>query len=114
MESLSAVSHMWKRPRPAALAFYGVLFVTMMAPFVVGYFLIYGPLTGATNPLTYASGLTLIVLLHQTFYWAFQMPPADRVGFFSFMPMMPLWVFATLVMLPWAMLTLRERSWGTR
>ena len=114
MESISAVSHMWRRPRPAALAFYGVLFVTLMAPFVVGYFLVYGPITGVTNPLTYASGLTLIVMLHQTFYWAFQMPPADRVGFFSFMPMMPLWIFATLVMLPWAFLTLRERSWGTR
>ena len=32
------------------MIFYGVLFVTLMAPFIVGYFLIYGPLTGAANP----------------------------------------------------------------
>lgn len=114
MESISAVSHMWRRPKPAAMIFYGVLFVTLMAPFIVGYFLIYGPLTGAANPFTYVSGLTLIVLMHQTFYWAFQLPPADKVGFFSFMPMLPMWLVATLIMLPWAFLTLRERSWGTR
>ena len=113
MESISAVSHMWRRPKPAAMIFYGVLFVTLMAPFIVGYFLIYGPLTGAANPFTYVSGLTQIVLMHQTFYWAFQLPPADKVGFFSFMPMLPMWLVATLIMLPWAFLTLRERSWGT-
>jgi len=56
----------------------------------------------------------MIVMLHQTFYWAFQLPPDDKVGFFSFMPMLPMWLVATLIMLPWAFLTLRERSWGTR
>jgi len=45
----------------------------------------------------------MIVMLHQTFYWAFQLPPDDKVGFFSFMPM-----------LPWALVTIREMSWGTR
>ncbi|MDP7607674.1 MAG: glycosyltransferase [Candidatus Poseidoniia archaeon] len=114
MESISAVGHMWRRPKGAAIVFYGVLFVTLMAPAVVSYFLLYGPLTGTANPLTYAGGLTLIVLMHQTFYWAFQLPPADKVSFFSFMPMLPMWVLATLILLPWALLTLRERSWGTR
>ena len=52
----------------------------------------------------------MIVMLHQTFYWAFQLPPDDKVGFFSFMPMLPIWILATLVMLPWALVTIREMS----
>jgi hypothetical protein len=36
------------------------------------------------------------------------------VGFFSLMPMLPMWLVASLVMLPWAVFTLRKKSWGTR
>ena len=84
MESISALGHMWKRPIGASLMFYIVLFLTMASPFVVSYFLIVGPIFDDFNPLVYIFGLTLIILLHQVFYWAFQLPPADKVGFFSF------------------------------
>jgi hyaluronan synthase len=114
MESFIGARHMWRRPTGAALIFYGVLAVTLLSPFVVSYFLLLGPLLGVVNPFAYASGLTLIVMLHQTFYWAFQLPPADKVSFFSFMPMLPIWILATLIMLPWALVTIREMSWGTR
>jgi hypothetical protein len=36
------------------------------------------------------------------------------VGFLSLMPMLPMWIVASLLMLPWAMVTLRKRGWGTR
>jgi hyaluronan synthase len=114
MESLSALGHMWKRPIGASLMFYIVLCLTMMSPFVVSYFLIIGPIFHDFNPLVYILGLTLIILLHQVFYWAFQLPPADKVGFFSLMPMLPIWIFFTLLLLPWAMMTIRDGSWGTR
>ena len=114
MESISAVGHMWKRPLGASSMFYIVLALTMMSPFVVSYFLILGPIFNGFNPLIYLFGLTLIIMLHQTFYWAFQLPPADKVSFFSLMPMLPVWIFFTLLLLPWAMLTLRDGSWGTR
>ena len=114
MESISAVSHMWKRPIGASSMFYIILSLTIMSPFVVSYFLIIGPIIDDFNPLIYILGLTLIIMLHQTFYWAFQLPPADKVGFFSLMPMLPVWIFFTLLLLPWAMLTLRDGSWGTR
>ena len=114
MESISAVGHMWKRPLGASSMFYIVLSLTMMSPFVVSYFLILGPIFDGFNPLIYIFGLALIIMLHQTFYWAFQLPPADKVSFFSLMPMLPVWIFFTLLLLPWAMLTLRNSSWGTR
>ena len=114
MESISAVSHMWKRPLGASSMFYIVLSLTMMSPFVVSYFLILGPIFEGFNPLIYILGLALIIILHQTFYWAFQLPPADKVSFFSLMPMLPVWIFFTHFLLPWAMLTLRDGSWGTR
>ena len=114
MESISALGHMWKRPIGASLMFYLVLFLTMASPFVVSYFLIIGPIFDDFNPLLYIVGLTLIILLHQVFYWAFQLPPADKVGFFSLMPMLPVWIFFTLLLLPWAMMTLSDSSWGTR
>jgi len=53
-------------------------------------------------------------MLHQVFYWAFQLPPAKKVGFLSLMPMLPMWFAASLLMLPWALVTLGTRSWGTR
>ena len=114
MESISAVTHMWKRPIGASLMFYIILSLTIMSPFVVSYFLILGPIIDGFNPLIYILGLTLIIMLHQTFYWAFQLPPADKVGFFSLMPMLPVWIFFTLLLLPWAMFTLRDGTWGTR
>ena len=105
---------MWRRPWGAAAAFYAVLLVTLMSPVIVTYFLLVGPLSGAINPIGYLIGLSLVVLLHQSFYWAFQLPPAKKVGFFSLMPMLPMWIVASLVMLPWAVVTLRKKSWGTR
>ena len=114
MESISAVTHMWRRPIGASLMFYIILSLTIMSPFVVSYFLILGPIIDGFNPLIYILGLTLIIMLHQTFYWAFQLPPADKVGFFSLMPMLPVWIFFTLLLLPWAMFTLRDGTWGSR
>lgn len=114
IEATIGVRHMWRRPLGAAMAFYALLLVTSMAPFIVGYFLVIGPLTGHVNPVGYLIGLCLIVMLHQTFYWAFQLPPAKKVGFLALMPMLPMWIVASLLMLPWAMLTLGTRGWGTR
>lgn len=114
IEAIIGARHMWRRPLGAAIAFYGLLLVTAMAPFIVGYFLVLGPLTGRVNPIGYLVGLCLIVLLHQTFYWAFQLPPARKVGFLSLMPMLPMWLAASLLMLPWALVTLRTSCWGTR
>ena len=114
IEAIIGARHMWRRSLGAAMAFYGLLLVTLMAPFMVGYFLVLGPVTGQVNPVGYLIGLCLIVMLHQTFYWAFQLPPAKKVGFLSLMPMLPMWIAASLLMLPWAMVTLRRRGWGTR
>ena len=114
MESLSGLSHMWKRPIGASVMFYIVLSLTLMSPFIVSYFLLVGPIVDSFNPLVYLMGLALIIFLHQTFYWAFQLPPADKIGFFSLMPMLPVWIIFTLILLPWAMLTIRNVSWGTR
>jgi len=105
---------MWKRPLPASLMFHLVFGLTILSPFVVSYFLIIGPVFQEFNPLIYIAGLALIIFMHQTFYWAFQLPPADKVGFFSLMPMLPVWIFFTLILLPWAILTIRNSGWGTR
>jgi hyaluronan synthase len=114
IESIIGVKHMWRRPLGVAMAFYSVLLVTLVSPVIVTYFLLVGPLAGGINPIGYLIGLSLIVVLHQSFYWAFQLPPATKVGFFSLMPMLPMWIVASLVMLPWAVFTLRKKSWGTR
>ncbi len=114
LESIIGAKHMWRRPLGLAMAFYSVLLVTLMAPLIVSYFIFVGPIVGEINPIGYLVGLSLIVILHQSFYWAFQLPPAKKVGFFSLMPMLPMWIVASLVMLPWAVFTLRKKSWGTR
>ncbi len=114
IEAIIGAKHMWRRSLGAAMAFYGLLLVTLMAPFIVGYFLVLGPVTGQVNPVGYLIGLSLIVMLHQTFYWSFQLPPAKKVGFLSLMPMLPMWIVSSLLMLPWALVTLRRRGWGTR
>ena len=114
IEAIIGARHMWRRPLVAAMAFYSLLLVSSMAPVIVGYFLVLGPITGQVNPVGYLIGLSLVVMLHQTFYWAFQLPPAKKVGFLSLMPMLPMWIAASLLMLPWAMVTLRRTGWGTR
>ena len=114
IEAIIGAGHMWRRSLGSAMAFYSLLLVTLMAPFIVGYFLVLGPVTGQVSPWGYLIGLSLIVMLHQTFYWAFQLPPAKKVGFLSLMPMLPMWLAASLLMLPWAMVTLRRSGWGTR
>jgi len=114
MESISGSAHMWKRPFGAALIFYMTLFLTFMAPIIVTYFVLIGPIISGFNPFIYLAGIALILMLHQTFYWAFQPDSEKKVGYLSLLPMLPVWVIFTLFLLPWAMFTIRSTGWETR
>ena len=103
------LTHLW-RTRP--LAFPAALVANMaglLSPFVVFWGVVWKPLTAGTPPLVYALGLYLVAMAYGLLYrtlrndrlWRYAM-----IGTFFYV--------AFSVQLVWAMLRIRDGSWGTR
>ncbi|MGL5977751.1 MAG: glycosyltransferase [Erysipelotrichaceae bacterium] len=109
-ESLIASRFMWKKEPFAAVSFYIGLLVPILAPIVVGYNLIYVPLTQGVFPTTFLVGVFLMamlmsaaqLLLRRSTTWLF------GLAFVIYYEVVLLW------QMPVAWVTFWKSTWGTR
>ena len=103
------LTHLW-RTRP--LAFPAVLVATlagMLSPFVVLWGAVWKPITSGTPPLVYALGLFLVAMAYSLLYRA-----CRRDGLWIYALIGTFFYVAFSGQLLWAILRVRDGSWGTR
>jgi len=110
-EAMMATTHMWKRPIGAVVLFYLSLLMLVMGPLVMIYFLILSTLLVGTMPTGYVTAILLISILHQVFFAIFREANVIKIGAFALLPAIPFWVFTTIILIPLAILTIRQNSW---
>ena len=110
-EAIMASSHMWRRPIGAAVLFYLSLLMLVMGPLVMIYFLVLSTLLVGTMPTGYVTAILLISVLHQVFFAIFREANVIKIGAFAVLPAVPFWVFTTIILIPLAILTIRQNSW---
>jgi len=114
VEACNGVKHMWKRPLGAAFLFYLSLLLILLGPLVVFYYIIVNPIYSGIQPLGYVLAIFVITLLHQIFFAMFREADALKVGIAAIIPAIPLWVFSALLIIPLALVTLKNNKWLTR
>ena len=110
-EAIMASTHMWNRPIGAAVLFYLSLLMLVMGPLVMIYFLVLSTLLVGTMPTGYVTAILLISILHQVFFAIFREANVIKIGAFALLPAIPFWVFTTIILIPLAILTIRQNSW---
>ena len=110
-EAIMASTHMWKRPIGAVVLFYLSLLMLVMGPLVMIYFLVLSTLLVGTMPTGYVTAILLISILHQVFFAIFREANVIKIGAFAVLPAVPFWVFTTIILIPLAILTIRQNSW---
>ena len=109
-ESLKAGSFIWKRNPIMAISFYLGFVLPLVAPIIVFRALIWYPFVTNLLPWFYLLGLILMAIIYGLYYYIYT---ADKkwpygVFFATFYTLVLIW------QLPWAILNLRDSSWGTR
>jgi len=109
-ESFVAASFVWKRNPIMSVSFYLGVLLPLLAPVVVIRALFWYPYVTGYTPWFYLFGLLLMALIYGLYYYIFT---KDRnwvygVVFASFYTLVLIW------QLPYAILSLRDASWGTR
>jgi hyaluronan synthase len=111
-ESLISASFMWRKHPLAAVSTYCAIALTLLAPVVVAYSLVWRPIQLGEAPITYLLGIYIVALLYGLYY-ELRTQRHDRLWMFGI-----LFVFFNLTVLVWqtyaAILTARTTSWGTR
>ena len=109
-ESLRAGSYMWKRNPIMTISFYLGFILPLIAPIVVFRALIWYPYNTHLLPWVYLLGLMLMAVIYGLYYYihTFDNKWPYAVLFATFYTLALVW------QLPWAILNLRESSWGTR
>lgn len=109
-ESFMAGKFMWKKNPIMAFSFYLGVILPLLAPLVVVRALIWYPITTGTFPYVYIFGLLLMAVIYGLYYYAFTNDKKWLYGvlFATFYTLVLIW------QLPWAVLNLRDGSWGTR
>ena len=109
-ESVKAGTFIWKRHPVMSFSFYLGIILPLLAPVIVFRALIWFPIATGVFPLYYLFGLVLMAMIYGLYYYIYT---KDRNWIFGSL----FAVFYTLVLiwqLPWAILNLRDSSWGTR
>lgn len=109
-ESLVASRFMWKKEPFMAIQFYMGLLVPIIAPFIVGYNLLYVPFTHRVFPTTFITGMFLMaalmsaaqLFLRRSTTWLY------GIWFCLYYEMVLLW------QMPIAWFTFWKSTWGTR
>lgn len=109
-ESLRACAHMWRLPPLASLSFYLGFILPILGPVVVARALFYVPIVQHGTPLMYMLGILLMSALMSAFYLFAR---RSRLWFYG-IPFCFFYMFVMVWQLPWAMVTLNRRTWGTR
>jgi hyaluronan synthase len=103
------LAHLW-RTRPIAFPFAVVATIaSLMSPIVLGYNLFYTPIAGRMTPVVYLLGLYLVSMAYGLLYRALR---SD--GLWKYAIAATVFYLAFSAQLFWAMVRIRDGSWGTR
>jgi hyaluronan synthase len=109
-ESLRAMLIMYKKHPVQSISFYLGIILPFLAPVIIVRNFIFVPAFRHSTPLFYALGLVTMSVLYGAYYL---IKKRDRLWIygvaFAFIN-----IFVTVWQLPYAVLTLRNTSWGTR
>jgi hyaluronan synthase len=109
-ESLIGSKFMWKKHPIMSLGFYIGVLLPLLAPIIVFHAVVWYPVHNHSFPLFYLFGLILMSCIYGLYYRIYSHDKKWVYGaLFA--------VFYTIVLiwqLPYAILTLRDSSWGTR
>jgi|TARA_B100001094_G_scaffold164205_1_gene158957 hyaluronan synthase len=113
-EAIMASTHMWKRPFGAVVLFYLSLLLVLMGPIVLIYCLVLSTLLVGTMPTGYVTAILAISILHQVFFSIFKEANVLKIGALTLMPAIPFWVFTTIILIPLAIITIKQNNWISR
>ena len=109
-EMLLAGRFIWRKHPVAALSWYAMTILPMIAPLVMFNALIFAPATHQTAPTFYIGGVMVVTLLWSLYYLEKTGRPHWWSGF--------LFVLTYIIFFSWqgyyAMFTVRRTTWGTR
>lgn len=109
-ETLRACTFMWRKHPVMAASFYTGALLPLVAPIVVIRALLWRPVTAGIPPYTYMGGVLLMALLYGIYY---RIHKSEQ--FWLHGTLFALLYTTVLVwQLPYALLTMRNNSWGTR
>jgi len=109
-ETFIASSFMWKKHPIMALSFYLAALFPFVTPIITFNNLVYQPFWNRQAPIFYALGLLLICSLFSIYY---RLHRSDGLWFHGIIYSV-LYVVFLVWQMPYAILTLRKTSWGTR
>jgi len=109
-ESIKAGSFMWKSNPIMSISFYLGVILPLLAPIVVIRALMWYPYVTHAVPWFYLFGLFLMAVIYGLYYYIYTKDKKWPYGvlFATFYTLILVW------QLPWAILNLRDSSWGTR
>ena len=109
-ESLLAGTFMWRRNPIMSASFYVGVILPLLAPVIVIRALLWYPITTGNLPYSYVFGLILMAVIYGLYYYAHTEDNKWLYGvlFATFYTLVLIW------QLPWAIVNLRDSSWGTR
>src|SRR3989344_2656107 len=109
-ESLKAGQFMWKKNPIMSISFYLGLILPLIAPVIVFRALIWYPTVTSRIPFFYLFGLALMAVIYGLYYYIHTSNKRWIYGvvFATFYSLILVW------QLPWAIINLRDSSWGTR
>ena len=109
-ESLKASTFMWKTNPVMSLSFYIGLLLPLLAPFIVIKALVWYPILNHALPWFYIFGLVIMAVIYGMYYYLHTGDKKWPYGilFSSFSTIILMW------QLPYAIMKLKDSSWGTR
>lgn len=109
-ESLIACTFIWKRNTIMAVSFYLGFILPLIAPIIVVRALVWYPYVTGNLPWFYILGMMLMAVIYGLYYYIYTSDKKWLYGivFAAFYTLVLIW------QLPWAILNLRDASWGTR
>lgn len=109
-ENFKAGAFMWKKNTIMAVSFYLGLILPLVAPVIVVRALVWYPYITGNLPWFYMFGMMLMAVIYGLYYYIYTYDKKWPYGviFATFYTLVLIW------QLPWAILNLRDASWGTR
>ena len=109
-ESFKASAFMWKTNPIMSISFYIGLLLPLLAPIIIVRALLWYPYINHSLPLFYLFGLLIMAVIYGMYYYLYTGDKKWPYGvlFASFCTLILMW------QLPWAVMNLRDSSWGTR
>lgn len=109
-ESMKAGQFMWKKNPIMSISFYIGFILPLLAPIIVLRALVWYPYVTGTLPFFYLFGLALMAIVYGLYYYIHTSEKRWIYGvvFASFYTLVLIW------QLPWAIVNIKDSSWGTR